>query len=57
MTYDDTDELNDENLSDDNDLDVEFDTIEQKDAQVRKRIDELLERKRLKELLDDTDDW
>lgn len=28
-----------------------------KNSQVRKRIDDLLERKRLKELLDDTDDW
>lgn len=26
-------------------------------SQVRKRIDDLLEKKRLKELLDDTDDW
>ena len=27
------------------------------DKEVRKRIDELLEKKRLKELLDDEDDW
>ncbi len=27
------------------------------DKAVRKRIDELLEKKRLKELLDDEDDW
>jgi len=27
------------------------------DSTVRQRIDELMERKRLKELLDDTDDW
>lgn len=26
-------------------------------AAVRKKIDDLLEKKRLKELLDDTDDW
>ena len=26
-------------------------------CEVRKRIEELLERKRLKELLDDSDDW
>lgn len=26
-------------------------------SDVRKRIDDLLERKRLKELLDDSDDW
>lgn len=28
-----------------------------KTAKVRKRIDELMEKRRLKELLDDTDDW
>ncbi|NMP32216.1 hypothetical protein HII17_11615 [Thalassotalea sp. M1531] len=28
-----------------------------KNSKVRKRIDELLEKKRLKELLDDSDDW
>jgi hypothetical protein len=28
-----------------------------KNAKVRKRIDELLEKKRLKELLDDSEDW
>ncbi|MCJ8320690.1 MAG: hypothetical protein MJK12_13710 [Colwellia sp.] len=28
-----------------------------KNSKIHKRIDELLERKRLKELLDDTDDW
>lgn len=27
------------------------------DHEVRKRIDDLLEKKRLKELLDDSDDW
>jgi hypothetical protein len=26
-------------------------------TEIRKRIDDLLERKRLKELLDDSDDW
>jgi hypothetical protein len=29
----------------------------QHDKEVRKRIDDLLEKKRLKELLDDEDDW
>lgn len=28
-----------------------------KNAKVRKRIDELLEKKRLKEMLDESDDW
>jgi len=27
------------------------------DTEVRKRIDDLIEKKRLKELLDDSDDW
>ena len=29
----------------------------QKNIEARKRIDELMEKKRLKELLDDTEDW
>jgi len=29
----------------------------EKNTKIRKRIDELLEKKRLKELLDDSDDW
>lgn len=28
-----------------------------KNTKIRKRIDELMEKKRLKELLDDSDDW
>ncbi|XQW84129.1 PA3496 family putative envelope integrity protein [Thalassotalea piscium] len=66
MTYDTTDRF-------DNDLDDNFDdNVDESKAieislnnkqqdknstQVRQRIDELLERKRLKELLDDSDDW
>lgn len=70
MTYDSTDSFNDsldDNLDDDLDdtSDDSDDIISSTDsrqknknsAQVRLRIDELLERKRLKELLDDTDDW
>jgi hypothetical protein len=29
----------------------------EKNSKVRKRIDDLMEKKRLKELLDDSDDW
>ena len=57
MTYDDADELNESNMDNDFDADFELDASEQKDAKVRKRIDDLLEKKRLRELLDDTDDW
>lgn len=60
MTYDDTDDINDNEQLDndsDNDLSLQSKPSDKKDAEVRKRIDDLLERKRLKELLDDTDDW
>ncbi|GHE87189.1 PA3496 family putative envelope integrity protein [Thalassotalea profundi] len=69
MTYDSTNNFNDD-LNDDIDdnVDNENETIDHdnsiearkkqsQSAQVRKRIDDLLEKKRLKELLDDTDDW
>ncbi len=44
------------------DLDIDIEEISdvekaKKKALARKRIDELMEQKRLKELLDDTDDW
>jgi len=60
MTYED-DDLNDND--DDFTIDTEDDSTDdeqpsnKKNPEVRKRIDDLLERKRLKELLDDTDDW
>lgn len=60
MTYDDTDDINDNEQLDndsDNDLSLQSKPSDKKDAEVRKRIDDLLEKKRLKELLDDTDDW
>ncbi|WP_286235049.1 PA3496 family putative envelope integrity protein [Thalassotalea sediminis] len=56
MTYDNTDDLDDSNLDTDND-NIEIKPGEEKNAQVRRKIDDLLERKRLKELLDDSDDW
>jgi len=56
MSYDATDDLNDNNDLD-NESNIDLESVEQKDAKVRKRIDDLLEKKRLRELLDDTDDW
>ncbi|MEW6992171.1 PA3496 family putative envelope integrity protein [Colwelliaceae bacterium 6441] len=57
MTYDPTESL--DNSQEDTDTDSNFDVkaSEVKDAKIRKRIDDLLEKKRLKELLDDSDDW
>lgn len=56
MTYDNTDDLDDDlDIESDNNLNIK--PSEEKSADVRKRIDDLLERKRLKELLDDSDDW
>ncbi len=57
MTYDDTDDLSEDDVELDSESEVEIEPVEKKDAQVRRRIDDLLERKRLRELLDDTDDW
>jgi len=61
MTYEEAKNSNDDliigNKSDEND---KFDDIKQAnehDAEVRKRIDDLLEKKRLKDLLDDSEDW
>ena len=36
---------------------LEAEEINQHDTEVRKRIDALKEKKRLKDLLDDSDDW
>jgi len=36
---------------------VNVDESNEHDTEVRKRIDDLIEKKRLKELLDDSDDW
>lgn len=62
MTFDsnnsaDVSDLNDVPGIDNNDDD--FETIERakRNCEARKRIDDLLEKKRLKELLDDEDDW
>lgn len=49
----------------DDDLDQDYDDVEdvppakdtEKSNKVRRRIDEILEQKRLRELLDDSDDW
>jgi hypothetical protein len=39
------------------DKDLASGTKAEKNTQVRKRIDDLLEKKRLREVLDDCDDW
>ncbi len=41
----------------DYDKDLATGTKANKNSKIHKRIDELLERKRLKALLDDSDDW
>lgn len=56
MTFDNIDNT-DSNVDSDKDSSIDVKNSEVKDAKVRKRIDDLLEKKRLKELLDDTDDW
>ena len=61
MTSDNAEDFNDDlvdNISDgDKSANVNAEKLNEHDAEVRKRIDELLEKKRLKELLDDSDDW
>lgn len=58
MSYEsDDDIIDDEDNSDFDDSVITEKKSEASNAEVRKRIDDLLERKRLKELLDDTDDW
>ena len=58
MSFDNLDSLDNSAKSElDSDLDAKIRPSEDKDPKVRKRIDELLEKKRLKALLDDTDDW
>lgn len=57
MTYDKADELKSNNIDFDNAPNIDMKANEVKDANIRKRIDNLLEKKRLKELLNDTDDW
>ena len=41
----------------DDGLDIKIDEQSKRNNLARKRIDDLLEKKRLKELLDDEDDW
>lgn len=58
MSYDNLDGLDNsaKNTLDD-ETDVNIVPSEDKDPKVRKRIDELLEKKRLRALLDDSEDW
>ena len=55
MSYPSNESLKNSNT--DNDAAIVIKSSEVKDADVRKRIDELLEKKRLKDLLDESDDW
>ena len=59
MTYDDDNDLNDDDDMIDSDIEetITVKSGEEKNAKVRRRIDDLLESKRLKELLDDSEDW
>ncbi|MFD2167989.1 PA3496 family putative envelope integrity protein [Thalassotalea euphylliae] len=57
MTYRSTDNIVNEKDSPDYEKDLATGEEAIKNTKVRKRIDELLEKKRLKELLDDSDDW
>lgn len=58
-----SDDLNDiEDIEDDNDnkaydADLAKGTKAERNTQVRQRIEDMLEKKRLKELLDESDDW
>ncbi len=59
------DDIDDGEIENERTIDIEANELAEKEAQVqaqknllaRKRIDELREKKRLKELLDDEDDW
>jgi hypothetical protein len=54
---DNTDPLLHFNKSTDIEIETSDDEKAKKQALARKRIDELMEQKRLRELLDDSDDW
>ena len=57
MPYRNTDNLVEKKDTQDYDKDLTNNEESIKNSKIRKRIDELLEKKRLKELLDDSDDW
>lgn len=59
MTYDDSNDIDDDDDILDSDIEetITVKSGEEKNAKVRRRIDDLLERKRLRELLDDSEDW
>lgn len=61
MTSEEAENLNEDlidNISEsDKSANIDVEKLNEHDAEVRKRIDDLLERKRLKEQLDDSDDW
>jgi hypothetical protein len=52
-----SDEYSSNDESDNYDKDLAIGKKAQANTEVRKRIDDLLEKKRLREALDDSDDW
>lgn len=57
MSYISDDDIMDGNDNSDFDDGMIADEKSESNSNVRKKIDDLLEKKRLKELLDDSDDW
>ncbi|WP_448548318.1 PA3496 family putative envelope integrity protein [Thalassotalea fusca] len=57
MTYDSTEDITDTTPDPELDNDVELDDADERKAAARRRIDDIMEQKRLKALLDDSDDW
>ena len=53
----DTSDKDTPDVIEDDGLDIKIDEQSKRNNLARKRIDDLLEKKRLKELLDDEDDW
>ncbi|NQY35344.1 MAG: hypothetical protein HRT37_10310 [Alteromonadaceae bacterium] len=51
------DETKDKNTPPNYEKDLSSNEQKKHDSEVRKRIDELLEKKRLKDLLDNSEDW
>lgn len=57
MAYDSTNDLIDSNKNAERELNNKTQQQTKHDINVRKRIDDFIEQKRLKYLLDDSDDW
>lgn len=57
MTINSMRSINEPNIKDIDEQDQELSCGDEHQAKVRQKIDELLEKKRLRDLLDDSDDW